>query len=56
LQNTRKPVGKRPPKYWRRRSIKPMPMAKRLVALPEVSNTLTLRSFIPTDQEQKMRR
>ncbi len=29
-------------------------MAKRLAALPEVSNTLTLRSFIPTDQEQKI--
>jgi len=29
-------------------------MAKRLAALPEVSNTLTLHSFIPTDQEQKI--
>jgi uncharacterized protein len=29
-------------------------IAKRLAALPEVSNTLTLSSFIPTDQEQKI--
>ncbi|MGC2808817.1 MAG: MMPL family transporter [Bradyrhizobium sp.] len=29
-------------------------IAKRLAALPEVSSTLTLHSFIPTDQEQKI--
>ncbi len=29
-------------------------IAKRLAALPEVSSTLTVRSFVPTDQEQKI--
>ena len=29
-------------------------IAKRLAVLPEVSRTLTLSSFIPTDQDQKI--
>ena len=41
-------------RYWRHRLNRPMSSPSGLAALPEVSRTLTLNSFIPCDQEQKI--